>query len=194
MYLKGNKKLDILRLYLGGYAKQFYLREISALTRIPLRTTQMLLSALEKENILRGTLHGKNKYFRLNLDTIQTKFYLLQAELHQTLLFLQKYPSLKTFLKSLETPSLILVFGSFAKLTAGKDSDLDLLIVSNKRLPEKLPLHLIPYRIHDIRMTADAFAKAIDAQETLIKEIEDHHVILTNHSSYVNSMWGHNGA
>ncbi len=103
MYQKRNRELDILGLYIGGYAKQFYLREISKLAKIPLKTTQNLISNLEKERILKSILRGKNKYFQLNLDNIQTKFYLLQAEIHRTSLFINKYPVFRTFLKEIKT-------------------------------------------------------------------------------------------
>ncbi len=88
MYQKGNKESVILALYLKDYNAQFYLREISKLTKIPLKTTQNLLLNLEKEKVIKSTKQGKNKYFKLNLDNIQTKLYLLQSEIHKTLLFM----------------------------------------------------------------------------------------------------------
>ena len=98
MYLNRNDTLEVLNLYLRGYTKQFYLREISKLTGIPLKTTQNIVSGLEKNKILQSMIRGKNKYFKLNLDNVQTKFYLLQTEIYRTLFFIQKYPLFKTFL------------------------------------------------------------------------------------------------
>ncbi len=43
MYQKRNKELRILDLYLEDYNKEFYLREISRLTKIPLKKTQNLM-------------------------------------------------------------------------------------------------------------------------------------------------------
>ena len=40
-------------------------------------------------------------------------------------------------------------------------------------------------------MPEKTFFKAIDKQEDLIKEIEENHIILNNHSFYVNVMWGY---
>lgn len=189
MYQKRNKELVILALYLGDYTKQFYLREISKLAKIPLKTTQNLLSNLEKNKILKSIIRGKNKYFGLNPDIIETKFYLLQSEIYKTLLFLGKYPIFKTFLKEIKTNEILIIFGSFAKFTADMDSDLDLLILSNKK--EKLPSHLLPYNIHDIKLSKPLFVKALENQETLIKEIQENHIILNDHSFYVNVMWGY---
>ena len=187
MYRKGNKELEIIALYAGGYEKQLYLREISRMAKIPTKTTQNLLSFLEKNNILKSIIRGKNKYFRLNLDNIQTKLIILQSEIYKTALFLKKYPQFKTFLKSLTANTPLIVFGSFARLTANKDSDLDLMIIAKKE--PGLPLHLIPNSIHQVNLSEYSFIKAIKEQEALMKEMEENHIILNNHSFYVNAMW-----
>ncbi len=189
MYLNRNNQLEIISLFKGNYDARFYLREISKLSTIPLKTCQNILALLEKEKVLKSKIEGKNKYFSLNLENIKTKLYLQKAEIYQTELFIEKYPQFKMFLKSLNITAQIIVFGSFAKFTADKDSDLDLLVISRKKL--KLPFHLLPVKQHEINMTEKTFLKAIDQQENLIKEIEENHVILNNHSFYVNIMWGY---
>jgi len=178
-------------LYSEDYKSKFYLRQISKLAKLPLKTCQNILVDLEKERILKSKIEGKNKYFSLNLDNISVKSYLLKAEIHKTDLFLEKYSEFKTFLKSINTNALVIIFGSFAKLKAGKDSDLDLFIVSNKE--EKLPFHLLPHKVHQNSLKEKSFKKAIVEKETLIKEIEENHIILNNHSSYVNIIWEYYG-
>jgi len=51
-----------------------------------------------------------------------------------------------TFLKSFNTTVPIIVFGSFAKFKAEKDSDLDILSLSKEE--QKVPFHLLSYKIH----------------------------------------------
>ncbi len=191
MYQKRNKELGVIALYSGDYKTKFYLRQISKLAKLPLKTCQNILVNLEKEKILRSKVEGKNKYFSLNLDNIKTKSHLLKAEIYKTDNFLEKYSEFKTFLKSLDTNTLIIIFGSFAKYKIDKDSDLDLFIVSEKE--QKQPFHLLPYKIHQINLSEESFKKAISEKETIIKEIEENHVILNNHSSYINIMWGYYG-
>ena len=105
MYLKRNSYLAILALFLGDYKRQFYLREISRLAKLPLKTTQNLVNHLEKESILKGSVSGKNKYFNLNLGNIQTKLHLLKAEVYRTSCFINKYPNFNIFLKSSKSTS-----------------------------------------------------------------------------------------
>lgn len=191
MYLKGNNELKVIALYSGNYNSKFYLRQISKLAKIPLKTCQNVLSILEKERVLKGKVEGKNKYFSLNLENMQTKSYLLKSEIYKTENFLEKYPEFNTFLKSLDTNALLIIFGSFAKLKADKSSDLDIFIVSEKE--QNIPFHLLPFKIHRNGLTEEAFRKAVFEKETLIKEIEENHIILNNHSSYVNLIWGYYG-
>jgi len=191
MYQKRNKELEIIALYGDNYKSEFYLRQISKLAKLPLKTAQNVLFNLEKNKVLKSKIDGKNKYFSLNLDNIQTKSYLLQSEIYKTDLFLENYPQFKTFLKSLNTNVPIIVFGSFAKFKADKESDLDLFVISEKG--QKLPFHLIPYKVHQVNLSEDSFVKALIEKEALLKEIEENHIILNNHSFYINAMWDYYG-
>ncbi|MBI4149130.1 nucleotidyltransferase domain-containing protein, partial [Candidatus Woesearchaeota archaeon] len=87
----------------------------------------------------------------------------------------------------LTTHAPLIVFGSFAKRQAGKDSDLDLLAVTES---DDFPFHLLPYKIHRLNMPEATFMKALREQEAVMKEIAAHHIILNNHSFYVHTMWG----
>ncbi len=113
---------------------------------------------------------------------------LLQAESQRTLAFLEKYPIFRTFLKEIKSETYpILVFGSFAKFSAGKMSDVDILVIANKKTV--LPAHLLPNKIHELRLSANNFRKAYKAGETLIKKVEQNHIILNSHSFFVDWMW-----
>ncbi len=191
MYQRRNKELMVIALYSGNYKAEFYLRQISRLTELPLKTCQNVLVELEKEKILKGKIEGKNKYFSLNLNNIQTKSYLLKAEIYKTDNFLEEYPQFKTFLKSFNTTVPIIVFGSFAKFKAEKDSDLDILSLSKEE--QKVPFHLLPYKIHQNNLSEGAFKKALIERETLIQEIMENHIILNNPSSYINLVWEYYG-
>jgi len=191
MYQRRNKELMVIALYSGNYKAEFYLRQISRLTELPLKTCQNVLVELEKEKILKGKIEGKNKYFSLNLNNIQTKSYLLKAEIYKTDNFLEKYPQFKTFLKSFNTTVPIIVFGSFAKFKAEKDSDLDILSLSKEE--QKVPFHLLSYKIHQNNLSEDSFKKALIERETLIQEIMENHIILNNPSSYINLVWEYYG-
>src|SRR3989338_7672115 len=191
MYHIRNNEFEVISLYRGDYTSRFYLRQISKLSKLPLKTCQNTLASLEHLKILKSKIDGKNKYFSLNLENIRAKFSLLHAEIYQTGLFMEKYPPFKLFLKSIKTTAPLIVFGSFAKGTADKNSDVDLLVVSEREI--KLPFHLLPFKPHHFNLTKKFFFKALKEQESLIEEIELNHIILNNHSFYVNTLWSYYG-
>lgn len=184
----GNKHLKIITLYLGDYRKKYHLRNISRLSGIPLKTTQNILKNLESEKILKSETIGRNKYFMLNMENIQAKLYLMHAEIFKTSLFLEKYPLMQPFIKEIKNIHLpITVFGSFAKFSANKTSDLDLLIVSEKK--QGLPKHLLPYELHEVVLKHTLFFEGLEKKEALICEILENHIILSNFSFFINAMW-----
>ncbi len=185
MFQKRNKELEVLKLYLGDYSRRLYLREIAKLSMMPVKTAYTVLESLGKARILRAEVSGKNKYFSLNFENIEAKSMLLQAEVGKTMDFLGKYPAFRTFLKDMRTSSTVMVFGSFAEFRAGKDSDVDIIVIGRK---QELPFHLLPNKVHEIGMTEEEFMKAWE-KETLIRKVRENHVILNNHSFFVNMMW-----
>lgn len=189
MYQKGNKELAVLGLYLGDYSKRLYLREIGRLSGLSVRTAQRTLKTLEKSGILRSELRGKNKYFFPNLENIQTKGMFLQAETRRTSLFLERYPAFKSFLKEMRGifSAPIIVFGSFARFGADKMSDVDVLIVSDEKI--ELPTHLLPNKIHEIYVHETAFLRLLEKNQSVIKKVRETHIILSNHSFFVDWMW-----
>ncbi len=187
MYTIRNNWMIVLGLFLNEYKARFYLREITKLSGLSLKTTQNVLSVLEKNKILIGKTEGKNKYFSLNLENIDTKHYLLHAEIFKTEDFLRRYAPLKSFLKMLSSNIPLVVFGSFSRLSAGKDSDIDLLMIADKK--DKIPEYLIPYSLHKIILSEKAFLKGLREKETLIMEIVKNHKVLNNHSFLVNALW-----
>lgn len=182
------KRDNILSLFCSDFRKKFYLREISKESGLLPMTVSRILEMLEKENIIRHRVEGKHKYFELNLDNIKTKFLLVMAEIYKTFSFLERYPVFKSFLKEItKIDGTIVVYGSFANFTATEESDLDVLTISDKKTD--LPRHLLPYRIHEINMAKEEFFSALKKGEPLIKEIFTNHIILHNHSFFVDAMW-----
>lgn len=186
-----NNEFEILKLFSENYDAEFYLREMSRLSNLPLKTTQNTLNYLENLKILKSTVQGKNKYFSLNLENISTKYYLLQTEVYNTLNFVEKYPLLKTFVKEIKINSTLIIFGSFASLKADRKSDLDILLISKNE--EDIKTHTIPVKSHIIKLRENEFIENLRENNAFIKEIKKKHIILNNHSFYVNTLWEHYG-
>ena len=187
------KRNKILSLFCSNLKSRYHLREISKLSKIPVKTTFRNLIELEKENIVKSKHEGRHKYFELNLDNIKTKFLLQETEIYRTLLFLEKYPIFKSFLKEIELPACsVIIFGSFAELAATKDSDLDVLIISEEKELE-LPFYLLPYKIHKIVLNRSELLKGLEKKEPLLMEILSNHIVLLNHSFFIDLVWWYYG-
>lgn len=181
--------MRLLGLYLGDYSRRFYLREISKLSGMSLRTAQRTLEALEAAKTVKSECRGKNKYFFPNLENVMTKLALLCAETHITLEFLEKYPAFGPFLREATgvQNAPVIVFGSFAKSNVDKNSDVDIIVLSDKKI--ELPFHLLPNKIHEIRVSEERFIRSFEKGEALAEKIRESHIILNNHSFFVNLMW-----
>lgn len=177
--------LEYTKNYLGAY----YLRELQQKTGLALKTVQNALHYLEQEHILLSKYKGKHKYFLLNFQNPLAKLWLLQTEIERTKTFLKEQPFFNLFTKKLPSDSTIILFGSRAKGNARKHSDVDIFFISRKKL--KLPTAFLPFSVHEVKISEKDFPRSVKEQETLIKEIEHHHVILHNPVTWVDVQWRH---
>ena len=115
--------------------KPYHLRMIAKKTGLNENSVYRFLSTLERKNILQSTKEGNLKLFRLKNN--------LQSYTILTAFDIERYGKLKkirrqaieTYIKSLkEIPVFIVLFGSTAKGTFREDSDIDLLLVTNRRI------------------------------------------------------------
>jgi predicted nucleotidyltransferase len=184
MYPKEYKIMNLL----VSENRELYLREIHKLTKLSLKSVQNSLKNLEQERILISKIVGKNKFFRINKDEPKTRYALEIGELIKTIEFLNKNTLLKSFAEKIQNSEAdaVIIFGSFAKNTQKKDSDLDILILSEKEIG--LPAHLSPKKIHSIVMNKEEFLKNTK-ESVLISEIFINHIILKNSNLFINSIW-----
>ena len=118
-------------------------------------------------------------------DNIDNKYLFYQLEMEQTRTFIIKNPKLRPFVEKifqLNIPAL--VFGSFAKGTANKDSDLDLLIISSEK---DIPEQLCPYKVHKIFIDQKNIGNL--KKEALYEEIMKDHVIISGFDLFMTEVF-----
>ena len=114
---------------------------------------------------------GRNRVFFIK-NTLQARNYVYNAERYKLNLLLEKYPSLSIILSEIirNTNGLVILFGSYAKFSADKNSDIDIYIeTSDKKLKSK---------IEAINSKINVKIGKFDKNSLLIKEIIKEHVIL----------------
>ena len=125
-----NHEFRILQEFLGNYNKEVYGRE---LTNLPLsqKAISLKLNQLEKKGILLSRKSGNMKYFKLNHKNTELKEYLILTELLRKTEFMKIHRKLTNVF--LQDERIIGIFGSYARNTQTKKSDVDLFIIVKEK-------------------------------------------------------------
>ena len=133
---------------------------------------------LSKENIVDFKQEGRNKVFFLK-KTLEAKQYTYSAEMQKLIDAIKKYPSLRKIIEAIkknEKISIAILFGSYAKNTASKESDIDIYI-NTKDTKVKREVEIIDSKIN-------VKIGIYNNDSLLIKEIDKNHVIIKGVESY----------
>ena len=118
-------RVALLELLLLNSDSRFYLREVSSLTKQPLRAVQRELARLSGAGLLVEKVEGNRKYYKANrLASVFPELralFLKTAGLGDTLR--------RAIDKSRSSVSLAFLFGSYAKGTDDATSDIDLMVI-----------------------------------------------------------------
>ncbi len=133
---------------------------------------------LEEINIVDYRREGKNKVYSLK-KTIEAKEFVYVSEHHKLINILNKYPVLRNIclkIKDNHKINLAILFGSYAKYKADKDSDIDIYIETrNSKIKEEVKL---------LNSKISIKIGVYDPRNLLIKEIEKNHIILKGVEKY----------
>ena len=92
-----NKVESILAEFSSDYNKKIYGREIARKLKMNQKTVSNLLNKLEKDNILKFSQEGKNKYYFLNKLNQTTKEMIKLVEINKRILILDQYVVINYF-------------------------------------------------------------------------------------------------
>ena len=166
---RNNVELDIIELLLKT---DNHVRGIAKKLNESHSTILRKLKTLKKENVIDYRKEGKNNIYFLKTN-IMSHTYILQAELHKLLKTLGKYPQLGIIFEEIlkkADDKLIVLFGSYAKGLAKKDSDIDIYIETKNRNTKKL--------IEGIHSKINVKIGTFDMNSPLIREIMKDHIII----------------
>ena len=180
MNQKGNNmEYEIILELLSG---QSHGREISRKLGIPPTTTLRLLKELESKSIIEPKISGKNKIYFLKKG-LPSRTYVYNAENYKLIKIINKYPFLEPIIQDIRDKAknhMIILFGSFARLKATKDSDIDIFIESKTGTIKK-EVELINSRI-------SVKTGSFNLESSLIREIVNNHAIIQGIEEYYEKM------
>jgi len=125
----------IMSLFYRDKTANLHLREIARQTKLFEASTYRFLNGLEKENILKSKREGNLKKYSIKRST--RAYFIFEAfdlEKFENLPEIRR-KAIKIYLDYLtEKPVFAILFGSTAKETYGEKSDIDILLVTNKKV------------------------------------------------------------
>jgi predicted nucleotidyltransferase len=152
-------------------------RAISNRLKANLSSVQNHLKLLRDLNVIDYKTIGKNKIFNIK-NSLSSRKYVYNAENYKLLLLIEKYPFLEPLITDINKSNvdMIILFGSFASLTANDDSDIDVFAQTQKKDLKKA--------LESINSRLSIKIGTFDVNSLLIKEIIKNHVILKGVETY----------
>ena len=167
--------MEILNVLLN---EKSHVRSIARL----LGTNQMMVSRKLKEllgkNVVDFKREGRNQVYFIK-DSPEARVFVLMAEQYKLFKLIEKYPDLKDIIKKIQDDKkikLAIIFGSYAKGLAGKNSDVDIFIEAYDRgLKEKYSEIDSKLSVKIGRLGKDNLSKEIEKNHVIIKGGEIYH-------------------
>jgi predicted nucleotidyltransferase len=158
--------------------EQLHVRAIAKKINVNHMTTSRTLKDLIKQNVVDAKTEGRNKvYFLKHTEEARNK--ILMTELYKLNKSLATYPQLRRIITTIQNNKkikLAILFGSYAKNTATKSSDIDIFIeTKNKTLKGQ---------VEAIDSKISLKIGKLTKNHPLTNEIEKHHIIIKGAEQY----------
>mgnify|MGYP006293556813 CR=1 FL=1 len=172
---RDNLKSAIINILLQ---EELHVRSIAKKLRAPHATISRKLQELKDEHVVDAKEEGKNKIYFLKTNLL-AKNAILQAELQKLSNIMQEHPELEIIFEEIlekTKEKLIILFGSYAKGLAKKESDIDIYIETKQRTVKKT--------IEEIHSKINVKIGSFDTNTPLIKEIIKNHIIIRGQEQF----------
>ena len=184
----------IMRLFYKDKNAKFHLREIARKTALNENSATRFLLELEKENLLISERDGNMKKFGISRnDMAFVIFAVFDAERFGRLPGIRKN-AISHFLNELgEKPVIAVLFGSTAKETYGGESDIDMLLVVNRKTATENAVNYAESQtgimINPVQITFPDFLDELKTKDdSVIQSALGTGYPLTNHILYYREM------
>lgn len=180
------KYYEIMKQFLKDYNKEIYGRGLIKKVKISQKNIALTLEKLEKLGVLSSKTQGNIRYYSLNKSNPLCKKYLILIELESSIKFLENNPKINQVLNKINKNQIICIFGSYAKGTQKKDSDLDLFVVGKfnekeiKQIGEDYNLEI------NIKKGSKLdFILSLRKKNPFINEILENHILISGYENFV---------
>ncbi len=145
-----NKQEKIMKIFFNSPSQRFHVRELSRLTKISVSTVSRVIKELLKKYLL--VIRRKTPILELEANLNSKKFISNKKEfnIHQ----IKEVGLLDFIIEKYNEPEAIILFGSYSKGEDFEKSDIDILVVTSKKINSDLEKYekLLKRKIHFIEM------------------------------------------
>lgn len=185
------KWVDLLIPFSDNYSAKLSASELARKSKIPQQTSSRLLNKLVRLNLINYVKEGKNKLFYFDLEKQTTKIILNFIENQKALHFQLKIKGISiTISEILKYCESLIVFGSYASNSFGKESDLDIVILgkNNKEKIKKIKQKQV-IQINEHYVSYNEFSSILKSKNPLSIEIMKNHILFGDVSKIIDIFW-----
>jgi len=164
-----------LKSFTENYAGKITASKIARDLKIPQKTAFRKMEQCVKDGILDFEREGRNKNYFLREN--KTLLILNMVESMKELNFLISHPEVSLLLEELSVKIGVILFGSYAKGLEKKESDIDLVILSEKRKEFEEIFSRYPFEVNANFVSLSLLEKRLKEKQTLALEIKKNHVL-----------------
>jgi predicted nucleotidyltransferase/biotin operon repressor len=200
-------KIEIFKLFGTGYDKEYHLRELARELDMDHTSVRPHLDSLKEQTVIKEEKQGRNKVFSLNQKSDLLPYYLTQAEADRTAGYLENNNAIRVFWKNfrdrvkpetLREIETLVLFGSFAKGTEKKESDIDLFLAAPDKPSSEImdiceKLESVTGRDIEIEQTSEFRNLIAHKGPGTLGEIVSNHVVLLGIEMFVYTTGGFYG-
>jgi predicted nucleotidyltransferase len=179
-----NERLNILRLLIEHQEEDFSIRQISLKRKINYKSAYQAVQKLHEEGIITLTKLGNTTLCRFNRNFNDSVF-IIEFCRRQELLKTPNFKVMCSYFKDIPSQFILLLFGSYAKKTATKHSDIDLLLITDHPEDIKQQVSLLPLPIHLTEVSYSDFQAMLRSKEfTVVSEAIKNNILLFGIEDY----------
>jgi hypothetical protein len=179
-----SNNVKILKLLLNNKEVRFTIKKISEQAKINYRIAYEKVNILEKDKLIKITDLGNAKLCELTYN-FDNQIYDAENSRRNDLFKNKDFLIIYRRLSELKFPFIALLFGSHAKGTANKHSDIDILTVGGDEKEIKTTIALLPDKIHITTVTYENFINMAKNREfTVVSETIKNNIILLGIEEY----------
>lgn len=181
-------EIRILKQLLSNREERFTIKKIAESLKINYRIAYEKVMLLEKEGLIQIIKIGNYKTSAFT-NKFDSKVFEAEFERKRDLFKNKDFLILHNRLAELKFSFIALLFGSQAKGTASKHSDIDILAIGGDEKEIKAALSLLPDKIHLTQVTYEDFITMAKSREfTVVSEAIKNNIILIGIEEYYRLM------